>query len=340
MPGITSQQAIKASPLRYKQSPSSGHISFLVIQSSPDLLVAASPSFNLPHCSVRCYAQLKASQCMERDAAELQKRQNEEPDCSFWMQNQPAELYQQYQTIEYQTASPKAISPPAYVFVIDTCVAEDELSACRAALTKALQTLPEYTQVGLITYGTHVHVHELGFSECSKSYVFQVRETPLITITLNAEKPCLMKAAKRGCSRNTKNITKPAALLWSKSASCPFEPCQGTSFRSCWHLPPQSCARSSPSNARSLAERLLLRVWEMKDSTYQRRQPAPMSSAELLDACFYEGHSLMHSCCAGHEGVHNPAGGRPAGLGQEPAGAWAAADAAPGAQIHPPAGRL
>ena len=28
-------------------------------------------------------------------------------------------------------------------------------------------------QVGLITYGTHVHVHELGFTECAKSYVFR-----------------------------------------------------------------------------------------------------------------------------------------------------------------------
>lgn len=26
-----------------------------------------------------------------------------------------------------------------------------------------------------MTYGTHVHVHELGFTECAKSYVFQVR---------------------------------------------------------------------------------------------------------------------------------------------------------------------
>jgi len=30
-------------------------------------------------------------------------------------------------------------------------------------------------QVGLVTYGTHVHVHELGFTECAKSYVFQAR---------------------------------------------------------------------------------------------------------------------------------------------------------------------
>lgn len=34
-------------------------------------------------------------------------------------------------------------------------------------------------QVGLVTYGTHVHVHELGFSECAKSYVFQVIYGPL-----------------------------------------------------------------------------------------------------------------------------------------------------------------
>lgn len=34
-------------------------------------------------------------------------------------------------------------------------------------------TLPEYVHVGLITFGTHVHVYELGFSECSKCYVFR-----------------------------------------------------------------------------------------------------------------------------------------------------------------------
>jgi protein transport protein SEC23 len=33
--------------------------------------------------------------------------------------------------------------------------------------------IPEYAHVGLITYGTHVHVHELGFTDCSKAYVFR-----------------------------------------------------------------------------------------------------------------------------------------------------------------------
>ena len=27
--------------------------------------------------------------------------------------------------------------------------------------------------MGLVTFGTHVHVHELGFEACPKSYVFQ-----------------------------------------------------------------------------------------------------------------------------------------------------------------------
>lgn len=33
--------------------------------------------------------------------------------------------------------------------------------------------MPEYAHVGLVTYGTHVHVHELGFTECSKCFVFR-----------------------------------------------------------------------------------------------------------------------------------------------------------------------
>ncbi|KAK9905677.1 hypothetical protein WJX75_004485 [Coccomyxa subellipsoidea] len=88
-------------------------------------------------------------------------------------QQLPAELYQEYNTIEYIQQQQKPVMPPAYMFVVDTSVAEDELRACVASLSQALTTLPEYAQVGLVTYGTHVHVHELGFAECAKSYVFQ-----------------------------------------------------------------------------------------------------------------------------------------------------------------------
>jgi hypothetical protein len=38
---------------------------------------------------------------------------------------------------------------------------------------QVLQMIPEESHVGLITFGMHVHVHELGFSECSKCFVFR-----------------------------------------------------------------------------------------------------------------------------------------------------------------------
>jgi hypothetical protein len=43
---------------------------------------------------------------------------------------------------------------------------------CVAPL-QVLQMIPESSHVGLITFGTHVHVHELGYAECSKAFVFR-----------------------------------------------------------------------------------------------------------------------------------------------------------------------
>ena len=40
-------------------------------------------------------------------------------------------------------------------------------------LLQTLNLLPEDALVGLVTFGTNVAVHELGFSECPKSYVFR-----------------------------------------------------------------------------------------------------------------------------------------------------------------------
>jgi protein transport protein SEC23 len=60
-----------------------------------------------------------------------------------------------------------------FLFVLDTCIIEEELGYLKAALTQAISLLPENAMVGLITFGAQVHVHELGFAECSKSYVFR-----------------------------------------------------------------------------------------------------------------------------------------------------------------------
>ena len=65
------------------------------------------------------------------------------------------------------------VGPPVFLFVVDTCVDEEELAHLRDALQQTLNLLPEDALVGLITFGTLVHVHELGFTDCPKSYVFR-----------------------------------------------------------------------------------------------------------------------------------------------------------------------
>ena len=53
-------------------------------------------------------------------------------------------LCPQYCTIEYTLPRVAALNPPAYVFVVDTCVPEDELAACKTAVQQALSMIPEY----------------------------------------------------------------------------------------------------------------------------------------------------------------------------------------------------
>ncbi|KAM3420557.1 Protein transport protein SEC23 [Cercospora zeina] len=84
----------------------------------------------------------------------------------------PPELHPQSTTIEYRLARP-APTPPIFVFVVDTCQEEDSLKALRDSIINALSFLPPHALVGLITYGTMAQVHELGYTECAKSYVFR-----------------------------------------------------------------------------------------------------------------------------------------------------------------------
>ncbi|KAF7042834.1 hypothetical protein CFC21_052323 [Triticum aestivum] len=90
--------------------------------------------------------------------------------------NVPAELFTQCSTVEYLVAGPPgspAPLPPVFLFVIDTCVIEEELEYVKLSMRKAVALLPEHALVGLVTFGTQVHLHELGFSELSKIYVFR-----------------------------------------------------------------------------------------------------------------------------------------------------------------------
>ena len=71
--------------------------------------------------------------------------------------NLPAELLPKYTTIEY-TLSRLVQVPPIFLFVVDTCLDEEDLKALRDAIVVSLSLLPPYALVGLITYGTMVRV--------------------------------------------------------------------------------------------------------------------------------------------------------------------------------------
>lgn len=86
--------------------------------------------------------------------------------------NLPAELLPKYTTIEYTLNRPAQI-PPIFLYVVDTCLDEEDLKALRAELVISLSLLPPTALVGLITFGTMAQVHELGYAECPKSFVFR-----------------------------------------------------------------------------------------------------------------------------------------------------------------------
>jgi len=84
----------------------------------------------------------------------------------------PAELIPQYSTVEYELPG-RDTGPPVFVFILDTCVGDEELDELKDSIQQTLNLLPEQALVGLVTFGTMVHIHEIGFQECPKSYVFK-----------------------------------------------------------------------------------------------------------------------------------------------------------------------
>nr|DAD19315.1 TPA_asm: hypothetical protein HUJ06_020778 [Nelumbo nucifera] len=87
--------------------------------------------------------------------------------------NLPAELFPQYTTIEYEAPTERTVVPPVFLFVVDSCIIEEELGFLKSALSQAIDLLPDNSLVGFITFGTYVHVHELGFGLIPKTYVFK-----------------------------------------------------------------------------------------------------------------------------------------------------------------------
>lgn len=87
--------------------------------------------------------------------------------------NLPAELIPQYVTCEYELPEVPNVGPPAFLFVLDTCGHVDQLNELSDSIQQALNLLPDDALVGLITYGTNVQIHEIGFEGIPKCYVLR-----------------------------------------------------------------------------------------------------------------------------------------------------------------------
>jgi len=86
--------------------------------------------------------------------------------------NLPAELIPRYTTIEYALNRNVPGTPPAFLFVLDTCLQDEDLKTLKDIIVMALSLVPEDALVGLITFGKTVQLWELAFEECPKAFVF------------------------------------------------------------------------------------------------------------------------------------------------------------------------
>lgn len=88
--------------------------------------------------------------------------------------NLPAELFPQYTTVEYISTETGPVVPPVFIFVVDTCMIEEEIGYLKSALAQAVELLPDNSLVGFITFGTYVQVKAHCFS-LMLHLVFSVR---------------------------------------------------------------------------------------------------------------------------------------------------------------------
>ncbi|CAM9329982.1 unnamed protein product [Heterosigma akashiwo] len=89
--------------------------------------------------------------------------------------NLPAELIPQFTTIEYELQTAPMSGPPVFLFVVDTCLPEDELGELKDSLQQSLNLLPPDALVGLVTFGTNVRCLPAGPADCPKSHVLRWR---------------------------------------------------------------------------------------------------------------------------------------------------------------------
>jgi protein transport protein SEC23 len=84
--------------------------------------------------------------------------------------HRPAELMGEYTTLEYQIGTKE--QNPVFFYVVDISVIAQELDAIKNSIRQSLSLLPDNALVGFMTYGANIHVYDLSFSYCPRSYTF------------------------------------------------------------------------------------------------------------------------------------------------------------------------
>ena len=84
----------------------------------------------------------------------------------------PCELFPGNDVVEYQLPQRTSVLP-TFLFVIDTVLEEGDMRDAVHALQLALELVPQYARVGLITFGSMIQVYELGFAQCSKHFLLK-----------------------------------------------------------------------------------------------------------------------------------------------------------------------
>ena len=83
--------------------------------------------------------------------------------------NKPLEL--QYSTLEYALPG-KPQHPVSLIFVIDTCVPQEELTSLLSFLKQILSLIPSTFRLGIVTTGTANHIYDMTSTENVSSFAF------------------------------------------------------------------------------------------------------------------------------------------------------------------------
>ena len=85
----------------------------------------------------------------------------------------PPEVMNENTTVEYKLIKKDLANHPTIFFIIDTTIDEKELLSLKEKLLSIIEGLPDKINIGMITFGSNVYLHEIGNTEMTKLHAFK-----------------------------------------------------------------------------------------------------------------------------------------------------------------------